>query len=333
MAVTRRAHDRGTSVTEQTGRPDIDYVRADFNRARAADQVERPANQEDDRHRKRPRFRPTRQTLLKPVQPADQLSAATVHCGAFLQAVDGFHGLREITVADYGLARRQLPRPSYKRQRSAPTESGIAIQFSLAKVLPDRRRIHLDHFAQDLAMNRPPSIRRTDLHVGDLQESPATPPVDQTLQMSCVGHNIVMQRVSANRLPPLLRVDKPAERGIFQPQGGLVQDARQSIPVEQLGRIAVVNARHGPTVRHPRLHVRQVPGEVLTKRKHRRIKGVPGGEIEPHDLPTSDARRALPLTPPLARQVDPERYVDTGYAACRVGHRRIQSIDAGVLGN
>ena len=90
----------------------------------------------------------------------------------------------------------------------------------------------------------------------------APTPVHQPLQEIGIRNQDIIERVAANRLPPLSRVDQSVESGPVEPNRGLVENAGQPLPVKQLGQFAVVDAGNGPPIGKPRLHVREVPAKV-----------------------------------------------------------------------
>ena len=89
--------------------------------------------------------------------------------------------------------------------------------------------------------------------------------INEASQEIRIRNQDVPERVAANRLPALVRVDQSAESCPFEPHRGLVEDAGHPLPVKQLGEIPVVDAGSGASVHQPGLHVREVPAEVRTQ--------------------------------------------------------------------
>ena len=73
---------------------------------------------------------------------------------------------------------------------------------------------------------------------------------------------VVSIGVAARWFPTLVGIDKCAESGAFEPDGGLVYKAGQSFAENEFGEVTVENARDGSSIGQPRLHMRQIAVEI-----------------------------------------------------------------------
>ena len=324
---------RRLTVVQETRSTDFDDIGTQFDRAGAADHLERPAGQKNHRHRVRTRTSPARHASREQAQTVIEFFPATVERRPLPETADAIHRLGKILVADDRHPRGVFPGPHDQHQRLAPPHLRLLGQLPLAKHAPNRLGIDCNLSVRNLTVNDRRPVDARELQVLDLHEPESPAPVHQSLQLPGVRNEHVFEEVAANRLPPLVRVHQGAEGGPVEPDRGLVENPGQSFPVEQLRQVAVMDAGNRPSTRQPRLHVRPVPVEVRAQRQLRRIHGKSAAKLEPHLFPKPDAGRTLALPPPLVRQVDGERHIDGGCTGRIITPGRPDFDNPGMFGN
>ena len=115
--------------------------------------------------------------------------------------------------------------PHHERERAAAPQGRLATVPSLAKQGANRAAIDRRSRALDLSMDDRRAIDAGPAQILHLQKAVAATSVHQASQEVRIGNHNVAERVAANRLPALGRVDQGAESCPFEPHRGLVEDA------------------------------------------------------------------------------------------------------------